>query len=201
MILSWPKIESLAVRDFTCGHCGRFVASEKGMYAVGEATRQVAHLYVCPKCHKITFFDEGGVQIPGSAFGSVVEGIDKKDVEDLYEEARQCTSANAFTAAILCCRKLLMHIAVSKGASEGLKFIEYVEYLAENNYIPPDAKDWVDHIREKGNEANHEITIMTKIEAEELLSFMEMLLKVIYEFPARIKKKTTPPTSETSPNP
>ena len=200
MIKGWPKSESLAVRDFTCGHCGRFVASEKGLNAVGEGG-EVAHLYICPKCQKVTFFDIGGVQIPGSAFGSVVEGIDKKDVEDLYEEARQCTSANAFTAAILCCRKLLMHIAVSKGASEGLKFIEYVEYLAENNYIPPDAKDWVDHIRDKGNEANHEITIMTKTEAEELLSFMEMLLKVIYEFPARIKKKTTPPTSETSPNP
>lgn len=201
MIRGWPNIQTLAVRDFTCGHCGRFVASEKGSQAVDAGGNPAASLYICPQCMKVTFFDEGGVQIPGSAFGGVVEGIDEKGVEDLYEEARQCTSANAFTAAVLCCRKLLMHIAVSKGASEGLKFIEYVEYLAENNYIPPDAKDWVDHIRDKGNEANHEITIITKAEAEELLSFMEMLLKVIYEFPSRIKKKTTSPTPETSPNP
>jgi hypothetical protein len=86
-----------------------------------------------------------------------------------------------------------MHIAVEKGAAPGDKFIKYVEHLSENNYIPPDAKGWVDHIRTKANEANHEITVMTRIDAEELLSFTEMLLKVIYEFPAAIKKRITPP--------
>jgi len=59
-------------------------------------------------------------------------------------------------------------------------------YLADNNYVPPDGKGWVDHIRKKGNEANHEIVIMSKEEAFELLSFVEMLLKIVYEFPARI---------------
>jgi hypothetical protein len=44
----------------------------------------------------------------------------------------------------------------------------------------------VDHIRKKGNEANHEIALMTRVDAEELLSFSEMLLKFIYEFPSRI---------------
>lgn len=88
-----------------------------------------------------------------------------------------------------------MHIAVAKGAKDGLKFIEYVEYLSAQNYIPPDAKDWVDHIREKGNEANHEITIMTKQDAEDLIAFSEMLLKLIYEFPANVKKKRPIPTT------
>jgi len=49
--------------------------------------------------------------------------------------------------------------------------------------------NWVDHIRKKGNEANHEIIIVEKDDATELLSFVEMLLKVIYEFPARMIKK------------
>jgi hypothetical protein len=44
----------------------------------------------------------------------------------------------------------------------------------------------VDHIRKKGNEANHEIAIMSRTDAEELISFIEMLLKFMYEFPARI---------------
>jgi len=196
----WENIQSLQTRGFTCGHCGRYVASEKGLRGIDLGNQASAWLYICPKCQKVNFFDEGDIQIPGSAFGNAVDGIDEKTVEDLYEEARRCTSTNAFTAAVLCCRKLLMHIAVSKGANEGLKFIEYVEYLADNNYIPPDAKEWVDYIRNKGNEANHEIVIMTKAETEELLSFMEMLLKVIYEFPSRIKKKT-PPTQGTPPNP
>jgi hypothetical protein len=84
-----------------------------------------------------------------------------------------------------------MHIAVSKGAAPGDTFINYVQFLADKNFIPPDAKEWVDHIRKKGNEANHEIAIMTQEDAEELLSFCEMLLKVIFEFPAAVKRKVS----------
>jgi len=79
-----------------------------------------------------------------------------------------------------------MNIAVAQGAKEGLKFIEYVEYLANNGYIPPNGKTWVDHIRRKGNEATHEISLMTQTDAEELVSFVEMLLKFVYEFPSRV---------------
>ena len=85
-----------------------------------------------------------------------------------------------------------MNIAVSKDAQPGLKFIEYVQYLSDQNYIPPDAKGWVDHIRVKGNEATHEITIMTRADAEELIAFIQMLMKVIYEFPAIVQGKMTP---------
>ena len=79
-----------------------------------------------------------------------------------------------------------MNIAVSQGATPGLKFIEYVEYLSQNGYVPPKGKGWVDHIRKKGNEATHEIALMTKEDANDLISFSEMLLKFIYEFPAKI---------------
>ena len=89
-----------------------------------------------------------------------------------------------------------MNIAVSKGAKEGLTFIEYVQFLADNNFIPPDAKDWVDHIRQKGNEATHEIAIRSREEAEELISFIEMLLKIIYEFPANVRARTGQADSE-----
>ncbi|MCA0423195.1 MAG: DUF4145 domain-containing protein, partial [Proteobacteria bacterium] len=77
---------------------------------------------------------------------------------------------------------------VSKGADAGKNFVEYVEYLASKGYVPPDAKDWVDHIRTKGNEANHEIVVMSQEEAKDLLSFVEMLLKLVFEFPAASKK-------------
>ncbi len=79
-----------------------------------------------------------------------------------------------------------MNIAVEQGASDGLRFIEYVEYLANNGFIPPNGRTWVDHIRRKGNEATHEIALMTQADAEELVAFVEMLLKFVYEFPARV---------------
>ncbi len=110
-------------------------------------------------------------------------------IKNLYDEARQCIAANAFTASILSCRKILMHVAVSKGAKENLNFIEYVDYLAKNNYLAQGGKDWVDLIRQKGNEANHEIKIMSENDAKDLIKFTEMLLKIIYEFPADVLKR------------
>jgi hypothetical protein len=46
----------------------------------------------------------------------------------------------------------------------------------------------VDHIRRKGNEATHEIALMSQQDAEELVGFSEMLLKFVYEFPNRVPK-------------
>ncbi len=79
-----------------------------------------------------------------------------------------------------------MNIAVNLKAPSGLKFIEYVEYLAQNGYVPPNGQGWVDHIRTKGNEATHEIILMSSGDAHELIDFAEMLLKFIYEFPKKI---------------
>lgn len=192
MKLTWEYTGGIIKsRDFTCGHCGSPLASERGWYAYDEGHGIVAYIYVCHKCSQPTYFAPSGKQIPGVAYGNPVHDIPDQSVESLYEEAMNCTASNAFTAAVLCCRKLLMNIAVSKGASEGQKFIEYVEYLSDKGFVPPDGKDWVNHIRKKGNEATHEITIMKKEDAEELLSFVEMLLKFIYEFPAKMKRKTS----------
>ena len=96
-------------------------------------------------------------------------------------------SVSAHTAASLLARKVLMHIAVSKGEKPGKSFIEYVNFLAASGFVPPDGKEWVDHIRQKGNEATHEIPSIAASDAEELLTFLGMLLKFVYEFPARLK--------------
>ena len=115
------------------------------------------------------------------AFGNPVQNL-PEDVSALYEEARACCAESSYTAAVLVLRKLLMNIAVQKKASGNLKFIEYVEYLSDQGYVPPDGKSWVDNIRQKGNEATHEIKLMDKKDAEDLVVFSEMLLKFIYEF-------------------
>ncbi len=79
-----------------------------------------------------------------------------------------------------------MYISLYGGAEEDLKFVEYVNFLADEGFIPPNGKVWVDHIRKKGNEANHEIRLMDKKDARDLIIFVEMLLKFIYEFPNMI---------------
>jgi len=189
--LIWRSAATVSSRSYICGHCGNHLASNKGFFAspLSSQTAQLETIYICHFCLKPTYFDNEGNQIPSYSYGNKVNNIPDKKVDSLYNEARNCTSCNAYTASILCCRKLLMNIAVSKGASEGLKFYEYVDYLSKEGYVPPDGKDWVDQIRKKGNEATHEISIMKKEDAEELITFIEMLLKFIYEFPAIIKRK------------
>jgi hypothetical protein len=73
------------------------------------------------------------------------------------------------------------------GAKEGLKFSQYVKYLADEGHIPPKATKWVDYIRNKGNDANHEIEIMAREDAERLIKFSEMLLRIMYEYPAEVQ--------------
>ena len=197
---NWDNITTQSSRKYICGYCGSPLASQQGY--IGKANYQgknyIAYIYICHFCGRPSYFDTKGDQVPGVAFGNDVNDIDDISVHELYSEARRATGANCYTAAILCCRKLLMHIAVSKGAKANDSFASYVDYLSENNYVPPDAKAWVDHIRKKGNEANHDINIMKKEDAEELLSFIEMLLKLIYEFPATVRKKYSKPKEDKS---
>lgn len=179
---AWQSRQELSAKRYLCGHCGTEVTSNQGYH---EDTRNY-NIWLCP-CGCPTFFDNEGRQYPGYSFGNAVSGIKSSKVNELYEEARRCTAAPAYTAAVLACRKLLMHIAVEKGAPTGKRFIEYVKYLSDNHYVPPDGKQWADYIRQKGNEATHEISLMTKQDAEDLISFTEMLLKFVYEFPAKIR--------------
>ncbi len=193
--LAWNHLQAISPKSYICGYCGSDVAPDKGWFSTVSHLPGHPTISICHRCTRPTFHDIGGEQIPGVTAGNPVEDINDAGVASLYQEARVTLGAGSYTAAVLCCRKLLMHIAVSKGAKEGESFISYVEFLASKNYVPPDAKDWVDHIRKKGNEANHEITIMNKTDAEELLSFSEMLLKLVFEFPASIKKKLSKPKS------
>jgi len=111
------------------------------------------------------------------------------EVKELYEEARRAHAAEAFTAAVMCCRKLLMNIAVRKGADKGKRYVEYVDWLASNGFIPPDGKAWVNEIRKLGNDANHEIEMKTEHDSEDALAFIEALLSFVYELSARMQRR------------
>lgn len=185
---NWRSLQILSSVSYQCGHCGLYVASDRG-YKIGfhsdGSGQQIGGIYICSNCQGPTFFDLKGSRYPSSSFGNPVKHI-PDSLEALYNESRKCISENCYTAAVLLCRKLLMNIAVSQGAKEGRRFIEYVNYLSDNGYTLPNGKHWVDHIRKKGNEATHEIALMNEGDAKDLIIFAEMLLKFIYEFPASV---------------
>ena len=176
----WQNAMGLSPRVYVCGYCDTKVGPDRGF----TTTNGLSLIYVCSSCARPTYFEDQR-QWPGVSFGENVEHL-PSDVAGLYTEARQCMSVSSYTSAVLTCRKLLMHIAVTQGAPEGKSFLEYVEFLASKGYLPPNGKGWVEVIRIRGNEANHEIKIMAQKEAEELITFLEMLLKFIYEFPLKI---------------
>ncbi len=184
----WRQLQAIENRTYVCGYCSHRVSSDRG-YKLGQhqdaSGRQVGGIYICPNCQGPTFFSEHSGRFPSPSFGSSVSNV-PEGLNSLYEEARKCTSQSCFTAAVLLCRKMLMNIAVEQGANEGLRFIEYVNYLSDEGYTPPNGKHWVDHIRKKGNEATHEIAVMQETDAKELVAFTEMLLRFIYEFPSMV---------------
>ncbi len=176
----WQNLSGGRGITYTCAHCG----NTGGPHGVYLSDTQGAGVLICPVCSAPTAVWEGNF-FPARRFGGEVKGT-PTDIAALYEEARGCMGVPAYTAAVLVCRKILMHVAVEAGADPGLKFVQYVEYLWENHHIPHNAKGWVDHIRNKGNEANHEIVLMGREEAEQLISFTEILLQLMYELPLRV---------------
>ncbi|MBI3001586.1 MAG: DUF4145 domain-containing protein [Deltaproteobacteria bacterium] len=181
----WHQCSGVNAFPYRCGYCDASVGPDKG-YVMAEGNSDQVSIRICPVCNRPSFFAHNE-QHPQVAFGEAVKNVPAQ-VEALYNEARRCTAAGAHTAAVLTARKLLMHIAVDQKAPEGDSFIQYVEYLADNGFVPPHGKGWVDYIRIKGNEANHEIVLMGQKDAQDLLIFLVMLLKFIYELPSYIPK-------------
>lgn len=188
---NWAQYQTIYNSKFICGYCGEKVASDRG-YKIGHTQNglgsQIGGVYICPSCKGPNFKSPDGNWFPGQAFGRSVKSV-PSELNELYEEARRCLKENCFTASVLLCRKMLMNIAVTQGADEGKKFIEYVNFLSEKGFIPPNGKQWVDHIRKKGNEATHEIAVMVDTDAKDLIVFTEMLLMFLYEFPAMVKEE------------
>lgn len=178
----WGNIREVETRTFDCGYCGHRVASNKGW---NTEARPQGLIRICSYCNRPTYLMQEGAedfQSPPGLPGVAVRHL-PADVGALYDETRRAIGASSHTAAVLAMRKILMHVAVDCGAKENQTFVAYVQYLSDQNYVAVKSKTWVDRIRTRGNEANHDIVVMSKPDADELLSFTEMLLKTVYEYP------------------
>lgn len=169
---------------FTCGYCGHTVASNHGTDSqAGTAYGPMSFGYVriCPNCNRATFIVEHPwEQAPEPLAGRDVGEL-PDDVSSLYWELRAALSTHAYTASVLTARKLLMHIAVSKGAPTRDTFVSYVRFLVSEGYVPPGGDNWLKYIVKRSNEENHEINIATRQDALALLTLTEHLLRSVYE--------------------
>jgi hypothetical protein len=196
-IMGKPKIEwfspnQVGARAYDCGHCGKHTGPNQGYYGTyTDATGQgrTAFVMICTFCTELTYWDLDGRQIPGVPAGQPVKSL-PPTVDRLYNEARRAAAAAAPTAAVMALRKVLMNVAVDQGAKENLKFVQYVGWLDDNNYIPPNGRGWVEKIKDIGNEANHEIPDISEDDAARVLRFTQMLLMFVYELPGEVAEPT-----------
>jgi hypothetical protein len=161
------------------------------LVSVGDGAGRAAKAVQCTKCHEISIDAGDGRIYPGEAFGPVLEGL-PADVAAAYEEARRCMSVNAFTAVEGLCRKILMHVAVDKGAKEGETFAGYIDFLQKEGYVTPPMRSWVDLIKKHGNDSNHRLAAPERSRAESTMTFTTQLLRSVYEM-AHIAGKFAPP--------
>jgi hypothetical protein len=144
---------------------------------------------VCGGCNRPTYF-EGELQVPPPKLGAAIAGLPPGGVAELYDEVRAATSAGAYTAAVTIARTLIAQIATDKGAEVGKSFLFYVEWLEKNGHTTATMKTWVDHIRDQANVSAHELKLMGVDEATRSLAFVEMLLRIVYAFPAAVPAAT-----------
>lgn len=165
--------------EYICGHCNTKVSGAVvcGYYA---SPKHTIKWLLCPNCGNGSVLAIDGNVYPGVPFGPNIEGL-PENVLKAYKEARNCVSVNAFTSCELICRKILMHVAVEKGANEGDSFTNYLSYLEEKGFITPPMKNWVDLIRQHGNKATHLLESPDEKRAESTIMFTAELLRLIYE--------------------
>jgi hypothetical protein len=185
---NWYNAGTVNGQKYNCGFCSTLTSPSRYYYTIEHGTGPSGCIYICANCNKPTYITNG-VQSPGPVVGRDIKHL-PLEISNLYEEARKCISVGANTSSVLACRKLLMNVAVQEGAEQDKSFQYYVNYLEANNYLPPKGKDWVDKIRQKGNEATHEIAPMSLQDATELIGFVEMLLRFVYEFPGMVSPQS-----------
>ena len=160
---------------YVCGHCGVKVA---GIIASKYARDDVFWL-ACTNCVRGSVSNFGTIT-PPPLLGEDVEGLPDK-IQSAYMEARKSFSHECYVACELMCRKILMNVAVEKGAVEGDGFAQYVDYMSKEGHITKSMRQWVVQIKNNGNESTHKINPPNLERTKTTLTFTSLLLKNVYE--------------------
>ena len=173
------------VIEYRCGHCGANICVSKGnQHSPGQ--------YYLPKCYNCdlpTIITRHDKRYPPSGLSITVKGL-PEHIGEVYKEVKDCLVIGAWTATNMLARKLLMNVAVDKGADENKAFAYYVVWMDKSEWNTTGLKLGLDRIRAKGNDANHEIKEVSKEDVEEIFELLTMFLRLVYEFPDKFSNNT-----------
>ena len=188
---NFPQGNNKVTKTYFCPYCETLVSGKihnevrcKGYSPVYGLIDESEYLILeCPSCNKPTIYNiKTRTTSPNGQILRKLNNI-PENLKILYEEVGNCISSECYTSAVMMARTILMYIAIDKGADKNKSFQFYVNYISDEGYIPPDGKSWVDKIRQMGNEANHDLKIFKKEDAELIGKFLSYLLIFIYELP------------------
>jgi Domain of unknown function (DUF4145) len=114
------------------------------------------------------------------------------DAAKLWNEIRRCPGVRAYTATVMPCRKILLHVAVEKGLppnndkDRAPTFAEALEYLEAEGFVTVHIRPWVERIKDFGNDANHEIPSTSAMQANDVATFTYEFLRLTYDMPYRM---------------
>lgn len=194
---TFAKSDNRAFVLGVCPNCGGSQLILLGYKSNGKPTTRWLRRANCS--HALA--DNGGKTSPSALPLRVPKGVDGAELI-LWKEIRECLGVGATTAAVMLCRKLLLHVAVSQGLDEtdakgrGPNFQEAVNYLQAEGVITKKMRTWVDRIRDVGNEANHVIKPVHVSQALDVAEFTEQLLRLTYEMDYLIQEHGSAPLVE-----
>ena len=170
------------IQSFVCGHCERTV----GGLVVASIPGSYIQWLLCPICKQGSVRHHDAI-LPSLLPVPQVEGL-PLDICLVYDEARKSFAVQAYTGCELLCRKILMSVAVDKGATEGDTFEHYVDYLKGNGHITASLKDMADTVRQNGNKSTHKIEQPDPERSKYTLEFTAQVLRSVYEIEAQFSK-------------
>lgn len=183
--VEWSEVHDCEVNTFICGYCNMQTTSDTGYNSISNSEEDVYEdyvdiLYICNHCGRPTYIDSEGNHIPQPVEGDEVRGLSSR-LQELFLEMKKTHSFGLYTSSIMIARTMIMFIGVEEGAGEGMRFIEYTNYLLENEKLTPDAKEALNKVKNYGNRANHELQPFTYNDSKKVNSIMILILKSIYE--------------------
>ena len=200
--ISWgTSVSGADGTRFKCGHCGADAGVIRALHGGvvyrkgGHGAGGFAEILFCPVCSQPSYKDPEGKYFPAAPLGADLKNL-PKGIDALYREARLASGVGAYTACVMACRKILMNLAVLEKAKENQSFVAYVDYLVTNGFVPPKGREWVSKIRDKGNEATHEIKEMSKDEAADIVKLVEMLLRFNFELVTPVTQQAAAPAAQ-----
>lgn len=183
---SYGRFEMSDDRAWALADCSNCGGAQMAVIALDRERR--AHWMRCVNCRQPVISIAGAIYPPTKPLG-VPLGLVGVELA-AWTEVRECLSAGATTAAVMMCRKLLLHVAVAQGLPEqdakgrAPSFVAAVQHLEKSGIITEKMRPWVDRVKDVGNEANHQIQPVDQNVALDVARFTEQLLRLAYEMDA-----------------